>query len=100
MADFFNGVLDTRNYLCEPIIIIEDRSNDQQNVEAALDDLRARQGVYINLEAVICYDYGANPGILTTSSDDDDFGDGGANAARQANQQFLSDSDGDWDFDN
>lgn len=72
MGDFFNGVLDTRNDLFELIIIIQDRSNNQQNVEVILDNLISRQGMYVNLEAVICYDYAADPGILSTSSDDED----------------------------
>lgn len=66
-----NGQLQFHSYLCEPVIIIQDRDNNPNNLQNILEMLKLREGPFINLEAVICRNYEGDPRILSTSSDDE-----------------------------
>lgn len=124
ILEVVQGQLRDFDYLFEPVIIIQDRDRSPNGLQPILERLSSREGLYSNLEVIICLDYEDNPDVFSTSSDDEadivkrpeDLEDDTDGVTRprvssednressQANNQrestnFLSDSSGDWSFE-
>ena len=112
------GQSNDEDYLFEPVIIIQDRDESPDGLEPTLERLSSREGLYSNLEYVICLDYEASATAFSTSSDEvssvediEDSTDGSPESTKLTTNQrgptqgdpypvnFLSDSPGDWPSD-
>lgn len=89
IVEIQNGQLQWHSYLCEPVIVIQDRDNRADGVDAILEMLIQREGVFINLEVVICRSYEGDLRILSTSSSDDNLSD---------NEDYLHSSEEEEDY--